>query len=251
LTSAELHAALALPESTRLHKRVFKKLFFENGDLRPADKRVLSEAVGNIMWSYTLKPTTVPIRPFRDEAREYDEIAVIDVEVTDRKTAARVGEVVHRTIPYPVLLVVYDAAGVSLSAAPKRLHVQDRSRVITEAIEATTWLDDTERSPIEMAFLSSLALPGLPQTDFFALYAAWVQRILALACAELSTQFAVPADLAYAERRAALDGCRAQERRIASLRATLRAETSFSRKVELNTEIKKLEAALRLQAAAI
>jgi len=251
LTSAELHAALALPESTRLDKRVFKKLFLENGDLRPADKRVLSEAVGNIMWSYTLKPTTVPIRPFRDEAHEYDEIAVIDVEVTDRKTAARVGEVVHRAIPYPVLLVVYDAAGVSLSAAPKRLHAQDRSRVITEAIEATTWLDGTDRSPIEVAFLTSLALTGLPQTDFYALYSAWVQRILALACADLSTRFALLADLPHEARRATLDGCRAQERQIASLRATLRAESSFARKVELNTQIKKLEAALRMQAAAI
>lgn len=251
MTPGELHAALALPESTRLHKRVFKKLFLENGDLRPADKRVLTDSVGTVTWSYTLKPTTLPIRPFRDDAHEYDEIAVIDIEVTARKAAARVAELVHRAIPYPVLLVAYDDAGVSLSAAPKRLHAQDRTRVIAEAIEATAWLDGTERSPVEAAFLGSLALPGLPQTNFFALYAAWVQRILALACADLSTRFDLPADLPYEARRAALDACRALERQIASLRATLRAESSFARKVELNTEIKKLEAALHAQAAAL
>jgi hypothetical protein len=251
MTPADLHAALALPESTRLHKRVFKKLFLDRGDLRPADARVLSDAVATITWAHTLKPATVPIRPFRDDAHEYDEIAVLDVEITDRKAAARVAELIHRTVPYPVLLVSWDGEGVSLSAAPKRLHLQDRSRVVAEAIEASAWLDGAERSPAEASFLQSIALPGLPQTDFFALYTAWVQRILALACAGLSTRFEVPDNRPYPERRAALDACRVLERDIAALRATLRAESSFARKVELNTEIKKLEAALHTQAAAL
>lgn len=251
MTPAELHAALALPEATRLHKRVFKKLFLEHGDLRPADRRVLSDAVGTITWAHTLKPATVPIRPFRDEAREYDEIAVLDVEITDRKAAGRVAELVHRTIPYPVLLVSWDADGVSVSAAPKRLHLQDHRRVVTEAVEATAWLDGAERSPAEAAFLRSLALPGMPQTDFLALYTAWIGRILALACAELSTRFDISAERPYADRRAALDACRSLERDIAALRATLRAESSFARKVELNTQIKQLEAALHTMTAAL
>jgi hypothetical protein len=248
---ADLLLALGLPEATRLHKRVYKKLFTERADLRPADARVFTEAVGTITWAHTLKPATLPVAPFRDDEHEYDEIAVIELELSDRRAAARVAELVHRTIPYPLLLLSWDAAGLSLSAAPKRLHRQDRSRVVLDAVEATPWLDGPGQRPAEAAFVASLALSGLPQAHLQAVYTGWVQRILALECAGLSGRFDLPPGLAYAQRRAALEACREQARALAALRAELRAEDSFARKLELNVQIKQLDAALRAAAATL
>ena len=101
------------------------------------------------------------------------------------------------------------------------------------------------------SFLGSLALSGLPHTHFHALYQAWVQRVVALTCADLSGHFRLAPTETLSDRRARLDACRVMEREVQSLRAALRAETAFARKVELNTQIKKLEGSLARQLATL
>lgn len=251
MTLQELYDAFGFPGSCTLGKRVFKKLFLENGELTAADKRALSSAVGSITWQYTLKPTTLPVQAYRDDEHEYDEIAVIELEIAERRVAARLSEVVHRTIPYPVLLVAAHEDGVQLSAAPKRVSRAEKGRIVAASFELTPWLDGDERTVTEEDFVQSLRIDGLPHTDFRALYEAWVQRIVALACGELSGAFDPAPDRSFAERRTALDACRALEREIRSRRAAVRAETSFARQVELNAEMKKLETQLRRDIAAL
>ncbi|MDF1543230.1 MAG: DUF4391 domain-containing protein [Anaerosomatales bacterium] len=251
MTPQELYDAFAFPNSCTLAKRVFKKLFLENGDLTAADKRALSDAVVSITWQYTLKPSTVPVQAYRDDEHEYDEIAVLEMELADRAAASRLAEVVHRTIPYPVLLVAAHEGGVQLSAAPKRLSRAEKNRIVASSFELTPWLDGHDRTPVEEEFVASLHIDGLPHAHFRALYEGWVQRMVALACTELSGIFDVAPGRSFVERRAALDACRALDREIRTLRAAVRSETSFARQVELNTEIKNLEARLRRDVAAL
>ena len=245
MTPHDLYDAFAFPPSCALGKRVYKKLFFDNGDLTTADKRALSDAVTAITWRYTLKASTLPVQTFHDNDREYDEIAVVEMTLSDRRPASRLVEVVHRTIPYPLLLVIADGAGVQLSAAPKRFSRTERNRIVVESFETTPWLDGQERNSLELGFLQSIRIDRLPHTHFLSLYEGWAQRIVALACAELSQTFDLAPDRPFIVRRARLDACRALERDIRSLRSAVRVETSFARQVELNTEIKKFETTLR------
>jgi hypothetical protein len=251
MTPQELYDAFAFPSTCALGKRVFKKLFLENGDLTAADKRALSDAVGSITWQHTLKPTTLPVQVYRDDEQEYDEIAVLEMDLMDRRSASRLAEVVHRTIPYPVLLVAAHDGGVQLSAAPKRVSRADKGRIIATSFEFTPWLDGEERSIVEQDFVQSLRIDGMPHTHFQALYEACVQRIVGLACAELSGTFDLAPERSFIDRRASLDACRSLERDIRSLRAAVRAETSFARQVELNADLKKLETQLRRDMASL
>ena len=75
--------------------------------------------------------------------------------------------------------------------------------------------------------------------------------MLALSCAELSGRFRLLPTEALADRRARLEACRVMAREVQSLRAALRAETAFARKVDLNTQIKKLEAERARQLATL
>ncbi len=242
---AGLYAAMDLPEATRLHRRVFKKHFHDHADLRPAEKRALADAVGTITWAYTLKPATVPIPVYRQEGLEYVELTVLELELTTRAAAARVCELVHRAIPYPLLLVLGDDEGLCLTAAFKRPQQGGAARTVIEAIETTPWLNGELRTGPETEFLGSMALSRLPQTHIFALYEGYVQRILALACATHTDRFDVEPQTPYAARRAALDAYLAEARSIQALRGELRAASSFARQVELNTQIKALEARLQ------
>jgi hypothetical protein len=249
MTARDLYDAFGFPESTRLGKRVFKKHLLDNGNLTAADKRSLSDTVGAITWQYTLKPATIAIKSFRDSEREYDEIALLEVEIESRQRVERLAEIFHRTIPYPLLLVFVDNRGVQLSAAPKRIHLSERERIVVEYFEQTTWLEVQSISSVQRAFLQSLAIGALPNLNFQVLYDAWLQRIVALQCAELSGAFRLYSSSTVAERRDALASCRGIEREIRSLRTAIRAETSFARKLELNTEIKSLEIKLQKDVA--
>ena len=83
-----------------------KKLLLENGAPTAADKRHINEGIEEVLWLAALKPTTIGVPEYRDDVREYLEIAVL--RLTLRPTTARPArlvELVHRAVPYPVLLL--------------------------------------------------------------------------------------------------------------------------------------------------
>ena len=100
-------------------------------------------------------------------------------------------------------------------------------------------------SECEAAFLASLALSGLHARDLYTLYQGWLDRVTALQAASITGKFALPgaADSAAAQREALAAHARLH-RDIASLRARAEKETQMNRRVELNLQIKRLEAEL-------
>ena len=79
MTVSDLIAALALPLSCRVDQRIPKKMLIENGAPTTADKRLLNDAIEEIQWVAALKPNTVGVPEYRDEQREYLEVAVLSI----------------------------------------------------------------------------------------------------------------------------------------------------------------------------
>ena len=132
MKSFDLFAALALPDSALVDRRVPKTLLMENGAPTAADKRRILEDIEEIRWLAALKPTTVGVAEYRDAAREYLEIAVLQLILRSGASADRITELVHRAVPYPLLLVKRQADEVALSLVHKRWsqggNGQDRAR---------------------------------------------------------------------------------------------------------------------------
>ena len=113
MTLASLISALALPTSCRVDQRVPKKLLVENGAPTPADKRLINDRVDEVQWLAALKPNTVGVAEYRDDEREYLEVAVLCVTarpapqadgagaVARHVNTTRLAELVHRAVPYP------------------------------------------------------------------------------------------------------------------------------------------------------
>ena len=94
----------------------------------------------------------------------------------------------------------------------------------------------------------ALALGKQPRATLHALYQGWIDTLLALQAARVTGTFAVAANAEHAAlRRDALQECARLDAEIARLRATAAKEKQMSRRVELNLELKRVEAA---QAAA-
>ncbi|MBI5837660.1 MAG: DUF4391 domain-containing protein [Candidatus Eisenbacteria bacterium] len=243
-----LIAALDLPPASRVDQRIPKTLLVENGAPTSADRRQINEGIEELRWLYALKPTTVGVPEYRDVEREYLEIAVLRLTLRGRARAARLVELVHRAIPYPVLLLTEHEGQISLSAAHERWSQGEAGRTVLEdEVVAAEW-DDGRDAGLWPAFRDALALGRQPRASLYALYQGWIDTLLALHAARVTGTFAVADNAEWAAvRRVALRECARLEGEIARLRASAAKEEQIARRVELNLELKRVEVA---QAAA-
>ncbi|MES2001894.1 MAG: DUF4391 domain-containing protein [Pseudomonadota bacterium] len=237
--------AFALPASARVDARVPKKLLVEQGAPTAADKRVIQDGIDELQWFAACKPATIGVPTFADDAREYLEIAVIGCAFRAGAKSARLIELIHRAIPYPVMLVTADDAGVTLSAAHKRYAQNEAGRIVIDNVVAAPGLGPAMANGAEAALLKSLALAQQARSDLFALYSGWIARIEAFNAARLTGAFAATDDQeAIDRRREALDAHAALTKEIEGLRAKAKREKQLSRRVDLNLEIQSREADL-------
>lgn len=235
---------LGLPTDARVNTRVPKKMLAEQGAPTAADRRAVQEGIAEISWIGALKPNTIGIRHFTDEVRDYLEIAVIAAAFHPKTKLPRLVELIHRAIPYPVLLVAGSEDGVTLSVAHKRRAQNEAGKVVVEEIVGTCIFDPLQATAVEQAFLTNIAIAKQPSRDLFALYEGWRVRIEALAAARLTGAFAHSDEVRVTEhRRAALEAHEKLMREATMLRAKAAREKQMNRRVELNVEIRRLESA--------
>jgi len=238
--------ALALPSGARVDQRVPKKLLLEQGAPTAADRRQIQDGLEALRWIAALKPSTIGVPEYRDERREYLEIAVLTMALRPTAGAARLSELVHRAIPYPVVLVTAQAEDVSLSLAHKRFsHGEAGATVLDEGpISARLRAQDAPSPP------EGLAIASQPKTHLLALYQGWVEWVEAFRASRITGRFARAATPdAAATRRDALQRHERLQREIGRLRAQAAKERQLNRRVELNLTIRRLEAELAEAAA--
>jgi len=242
MTVADVIAALALPQESRVDQRVPKKLLVENGAPTAADKRQINDGIEELLWVAALKPGTVGVPEYRDATHEVLEIAVLSLALRAEAKATRLVELIHRAIPYPVVLVSAQADEIGLSLARKRLAQNEAGRVVLDEAPVTCSLDAT---PVGAEWLTGLSLAAQPRAHLLALYNGWIACLEALQAAKITGRLALVADseAQEARRRALADHARLQ-RDIAALRAQAEKEKQVNRRVELNLELKRLEAEL-------
>jgi hypothetical protein len=240
--------ALTLPATAMVDKRVPKTLLLEHGAPTAADKRQINEGIEQLVWVAALKPTTIGVADYRDELRDVLEIAVLHLTLRAATKVGRLIELVHRAVPYPVVLIVEQGSNASLSLAQKRWSQAEAGKTVLESdVVTVAWTadQDAEHWP---TFRQALGLGQQPRTTLEALYQGWIDTLLALQAARLTGTFSVPANPEQAGlRRQALQECIRLAREISRLRATAAKEKQMARRVDLNLELKRLEAA---QAAA-
>jgi hypothetical protein len=242
LTAAALIAALDLPTSTRVDRRVPKSMLVEHGAPTPADKKRISEGIEEVHWIATLKPSTIGVPPQRDHVRDYSEIAVLRVSLRSEAHAPSIAKLLHRTIPYPVLLVMHAGDDATLSLAHKRRSQAEAAATVIdgEPVDASVrWLEQNDN---RRAFLEAMSLSQQNRTDLFRVYQGWIDTVRALLVAQLKGCFVRATTEAHAAyRAAALDDCNRLSSTMAKLRMEAVKERRLSRQVELNLELRRIQ----------
>jgi hypothetical protein len=258
--------ALRLPVSCRVDQRVPKKMLAEHGAPTVADRRLLTDGIEELQWIAALKPGTVAIPEHRTDGREYLEVAVLAVQVraTHAKTSQslRLAELVHRAVPYPVVLIQSlgpgsaampdgrvppASAALAVSLIHKRSAQNEAGKVVLDGELVRTELVDAGGAavPVADALLEALALDRQPHQDLLSLYQGWMDCLTAAEAARLTGNFRLPSGpAAAAAQREALHACRRLEHEAARLRNLAAKEKQIAKLADLNLTLQGLEASL-------
>lgn len=242
MKAESLIAALDLPAESRIDRRVPKKLLLENGAPTSADKRYINEGIDELFWLAALKPTTVGVPEYRNDVREYLEIAVLQLSLRPGAKQMRLVELVHRAIPYPVLLLTEQEAQTSLSCAHIRWAQNEADKTVLDGDVITVQFDDNSTIDHDTAFCESLALGRQARSTLYTLYQGWMDALLALQAARITGKLTKAENCQHAvARQDALNDCARLDAEIARLRTAAAKEKQLNRRVDLNLEIKRLE----------
>lgn len=223
---------LNLPRSCEVRNTIFKKLFYDNADLSAADKKLFTNVVNKITWLYCLKPETINIQPYQDDVREYSEIEIIEVELTEDKRTNRIAEIIMRSIPYPMLLIFVLGEKVQLWTAHQRTSLVDSSKNTFDAFVSSAWI--AANDPL----LDALNIKTMRFTNYFVLYSDIVDVISVYNAQAVAGQ---NSEITGEEARTLLARVGEIDRQISAIRAAMKKETQFNRKMEMNIQVKKLE----------
>ena len=244
MTANDLIAALDLPPDSLVDRRIAKTLLIEHGAPTAADKRRITDGIDACRWVATLKPSTIAVPDYRDAVREYGEINVMAVTLRPEASSERLLELLHRAVPYPLVLV-HEGNSVGLSLAHVRQSQGETGKTVLDGnlvAAATDVLPDDVRW---QAFDDAMALRKQPRSNLYALYQGWIDTVLALHAASVTGTFTVAEGTArLVARRDGLRAHAALSDDIARLRAAADKETQLARRVDLNLELKRAEAAL-------
>lgn len=261
--------ALGLPADARVDQRVPKKLLIENGAPTTADKRHITNGIEELLWVAALKPTTIGVPAHHDDVREYLEIAVLSMELHAGARDGRLVELVHRAVPYPLLLLVEHNGHPGLSAAHKRWSQGEAGKTVLDGeIVSVEWAgnnglmrsrEDARENKDNIACfaalheapaprLDALSISHQPRSSLYTLYQGWIDTLLALQVARLTGTFVRPVSTEHAAaRREALQEYKRLDAEIIRLRTATVREKQLPRQVAMNIEVKRLQT---LQAAA-
>jgi hypothetical protein len=249
--------ALALPSEAKVEQRIPKKLLVEQGAPTAADKRQIQEGIEELIWVAALKPTNIGVPVYRDSEREYLEVAVLTVQFRPNAKVTRLLELIHRAIPYPVLLVALfhdvDKALVGVTAAHKRFNQNEAGKFVVDEVLATSAIaPDAPPSASVQGFLAAMGLSHQPNRDLFALYQGWVDCIVGLAVAGVAGRFVRPISPEQTQQMRAIMQNRAHLLgELSALRSEACKEKQMNRLVELNLSIKRLESQLAANQSAL
>jgi len=225
-------------------RRVPKSLLVENGAPTASDKRHINDGIEEFRWMATLKPTTIALPIYRDAEREYLEINVLSLTLRAGAKTVRLEELVHRAVPYPVFLITH-GAGQGISVVHKRWSQSESGKTVLDGdIISSPWPMESDK-PFEAAFMNAIALGRQPGISLFSVYQGWMDTLLALEAARRTGKFIMLASPEQARARSdALLECDRLDSEIARLRSSASKEKQLPRQVELNLELKRVEARL-------
>lgn len=226
----DIYDKLCIPVECRINRTVFKKMFYENAALSKSDKDLFVDSIDKITWIYCLNQDNMNVPAYTTDEREYLEIEVMEVALSENKGIKRIAEIIMRAIPYPMLLIFSFENKYQLWTAHQRFNLADNNKITLEEPICTEWQD------VDSNLWDKLNVSNFRYSNFYDMYSDIIDAVAVFNAEKLTDKEISGEDARKLLRRnAEIDG------QIAALRAELKKATEFNKKMEINMKIKKIE----------
>ena len=231
--------SLNFPASTYVGKKLDKKEFLENFSLNINDRKLLSQNIDRITLENILNQDTINITPFLDEERDYSEIAIIKVKISNKEKLKSINNIIQQ-IPYSLIVFYAFQNEISLCLSPKRINKADSSKLVVEEVHFSKWIDFSNLTNIDKSFLQSLNINNHPFTNLLAFYESFIDKLISYNASIYSGTFSISKDT-----KMILENIQKTEAQIIDIKNKIKKETNFNDKVNMNLELKKLNDKLK------
>lgn len=228
-----------IPNSCKVSKKLDKKEFNDNFSLNVNDRKVLSKDIEKITLEYILNNDTVNISSFIDEEKDYSEVAIIKVIVSNQNKLKTINKIIQE-IPYPLIVIYQFENQISLCVSPKRINKSDSSKLVVEEEHFTSWINLSTQNEIESKFLNSLEINNHPFINLLSFYESYTNLIISFNASKYNGTLNISEN-----QKEILKNIEALELKITEQKNKIKKETNFSDKVSLNIELKKLNDKLK------
>lgn len=246
MTPDDVVDALGLPADCAVDVRVPKTQLQAHSDFSAADRRLLQDGIDTLRWAAAIRPDAVGIPAYTapDGSRRIPELHVMTLRARTGTKLTRLEELLHRAVPYPILLVSEQESGPRVSVALKRMSHARNDEVTLDSPPVTASVGDVP-APVGDAFLSALPLDRQPRSDLSTVYEGWLASTVALRVAAAIGEFALAGTLDASQTQlTALTESSRLEAEINKLVAQIKKEKQIPRRIELQDQIRVKRIAL-------
>ena len=161
---------LGLDKVKYLGRKLYKKMFYDKGDLSKEDKRIFIDYIDRIEMSYVLNSSTINIAPFVNEEYYYEAIVYLKVKLKQKDKVDKISKIINNNIPNPLVIIYEFDKQYSISTAIKRLSKTEKNKTIVEESNTTSWLNISNLSENDKKFIDSISISKIPYTNLFDFY---------------------------------------------------------------------------------
>jgi len=227
-----------------VHKKLDKKMFYDNAKLNRSEKRVIANVIERIELTYLLTPSNINIQAFINEEFYYEGVMYITVqlrETVQAKQISMIEKVIHGFLPNPVVLIFLFNDLLLVSTCVKRLNLVTLNSVVLEEIHQTPWIDITDENENVNRFIEAISLKNVSFTNFYDFYKDIDMAIKAFQDIEVIGLYRVIKDKEkHSNLQSIIAEIKSLEREKNKVKAAIKKETQFNKKVDLNIELQKI-----------
>lgn len=211
------------PDSTEFNKRIPKQKFYENIEVSSSLHRVFVEQIKIVYWRNKLAVSTLNIA----SGEFVTEIEVFEVRLTEPQLEETVLRQIDKEIPYHILFILTCEGKAQAWIGYKEAATSGSNAFKVNRYYHTEWMPENELR---------FSIDGL---NMDAVYENLVRQI-AGEILQTNSNESLKDSVERDEERRRL------EKQIAALENKIRKEKQLNRRMEMNTELKRLRATLNL-----
>ncbi len=220
---------------------ITKKLFLDQMQLTPSEKKMIRDDISSIHMRIVLQPQTIGLMEYETEDYQYKQIVISEVVLNRQGVCFAIAKLLQQAFPYPLILLLKYGEEYMLNWADKRINLADKSKRVVENIEFTRWILPSSNDAVTKSFLGALDITKPQCHNLKELFDILKNRFYMLAVADETGNYSEVAKENipfFREQMTLLLQNRDEQKRIIE---ELKSETQFSVQVKLNGDLKGLQ----------